>query len=228
MPPKQSEIFDTMKQCIYEIECCFIKDPFKYFNEKDIHFKLQECLKKKNPKGPIHIRREYPVQVKGDEYGDGQEKKNKTAYIDLAITMLNGNQEEPIFGLEMFLGKFIDEGLMNLNSREYFLNRSTQQAKTAVKHLEKDLWKLKKAVPNKYFLLYFIVHSFYRKTSGYRNERIKRISEITNKLRKNKNIDQNRLVIIEVIFEKGERTNRIDLGLNDIGPPESFNDVKFQ
>ena len=227
-PAKPSEILDIMKQCICVIESSFIKDPFKYFNEKDIHFTLQKCLKEKYPKGPIHIHREYPVKVEGDEYGEGQEKQYRTAYIDLAITKLNGNHEKPIFGIEVYLGKFIDEGLINLDTREYVLNRSSEQAHTAVKHLKKDAWKLKKAVPNNYFLLYFIIHSFFRKTSGRRNERIKRISEITNELRSNKKIDQNRLVIIEVLFEKGERTNRIDLGLDEIRPPASFNDVSIQ
>lgn len=218
------KIFDLINKCACQIERNFIEDSFKYFNEKDLHFTFQEYWKKTCPKGPFHIHREYPVLVKGTEFGNGQQKENRNAFIDIVITEINKNNgaEKPIFGIEMFLGKFIDECIIENNSREYVCTNSNLTAEAAMEHLNGDIYKLKKTTPDNYFLLYFIVHSFSISTSGRRRERIVRISQITEMLRSNSNLDQNRLVIIEVLFENGIKTNRKNLELCEIKPPLSI------
>lgn len=220
---KTQKIFDLIKQCAYQIERNFVEDSFKYFNEKDLHFTFQEYWKMICPKGPFHIHREYPVLITGAEFGNDHQKENKNAYIDIAITEFNDEKmEKPIFGIEMFLGKYIDDGIIKINSREYVYTKSNLTAEEAASHLNDDIYKLKKTTPNDYFLLYFIVHSFFRRTSGRRNKRIIRISQITDLLRNNVNVAQNRLVIIEVLFENGIRTDRKKLGLDEISPPVSL------
>ena len=219
------QIINLIKQCACEIEGSFIEDPFKYFNEKDLHFAFQECWKKSCPKGPFHIHREYPVLVEAGEFGAGQKKEYKNGYIDIVITNLNEeNKEKPIFGIEMFLGKYIDEGVIEINSREYIYTKSNINSDIALQHLDQDVYKLQKAMQDNYFLFYFIIHLFSRETSGRRNERIQRISQITDELRNYSNVDKDRLVIIEILFENGMRTNREELGLREIESPSSLCD----
>lgn len=205
---------EFINQCVNNIAGKFTDDPFKYFNEKDLHFELQEQFKMKYPSGPYYIHREYPVPVKDFEYGKGKEKRRKTAAIDIVATSFdNSMSETPLFGVEMFLGKFNDEGLITVGPREYFLTKSNLTAEKAREHLEDDYWKLKRTTPSSYLLVYFLTHVFTGRTPGRRRERISRISWITDALRSHTEVDQNRLVIIETIYENGVKTNRQELGI---------------
>lgn len=215
---------DSIKQCIINVEEKFINDPFKYFAEKDLHFELQEQFKNKYPNGPYYIHREYPVVVKNFEFGKGKMKQSKSAYIDIVVTSLeNAISEKPLLGIEMFLGKFNDNGLINIGSRRYFLTQSNLTYEYALEHLQKDYWKLNRIIPNNYFFVYFLTHVFTRETVGHRRERIKRISQITDALRNYTEISQERLIIIETIYENGIQTNRQELGLPKLNITTSDN-----
>jgi len=207
-------VTEVINECVINVAEKFVNDPFKYFDEGDLHFELQEQFKKKYPSGPYYAHREYPLPVENFEFGKGKEKKSKTAWIDIVVTNLGDTvSEKPLLGIEMFLGNFNDEGLIAIGSRKYFLTNSHFTDKDALEHLKDDYWRLKKKTPNKYLLVYFLTHVFTRKTSGRRMERISRISKITDALRSYTKIDQNRLVIIETIYDDGIETNRQELGL---------------
>lgn len=219
-----NSLTNSIKQCIINVAEKFINDPFKYFSEKDLHFELQEQFKNKYPNGPYHIHREYPVLVKNFEFGEGKMKRNKSAHIDIVVTSLeNAISEKPLLGIEMFWGKFNDKGLINIGSRGYFLTQSALTYEYALEHLHKDYWKLKRITPNNYFFVYFLTHVFTRETPGCRRERIKRISQITDALRNYTEINQERLIIIETIYENGIQTNRRELGLPKLNMTTSDN-----
>ena len=208
---------NILMKCIKITANKFINDPFKYFAERDLHFELQEQLKETYPNGPYYIHPEYPVLVENYEFGKGKMKPRKTASIDMVITKLNDDlYEKPLIGIEMLLGKFNDGGLINIGPRSYYLTKSNLTDTEALEHLKGDWWKLSRTTPDNYYLLYFLTHVFTRDTEGRRRERIERISRITNTLRSYSAIDQKRLIIVEVIYERGMRTSREELGLGEM------------
>ena len=202
---------EFINQCVSNVAGKFINDPFKYFAERDLHFELQEQFKEKYPSGPYYIHREYPVLVENFEFGKGEVKPRKNAMIDIVVTSDNAKKEKPLLGIEMFLGKFNDEGLITVGGRTYFLTKSNLTDKKALGHLKDDYWKLNRITPDKYLLVYFITHVF--KTRSRRSERIERISKITKALQSYTEVNQDRLIIIEVIYENGIKTNRQELSL---------------
>jgi len=206
---------EFINQCIRDVADKFIKDPFKYFAEPDLHFEFQEHFKAKYQNGPYFIHREYPVIVENFEFGKGTRKPNKDARIDIVITNLDDEKKErPLLGIEMYLGKFNDEGLISLGERTYFIPRSSFSDKKILKHLERDYWKLSRITPNRYFLVYFITHVF--NTRKRLRRRIERISEITTALQSYPEVSKDRLIIIEAIYENGLPRSRKELNLPEL------------